>query len=214
MSDSFMLATRIPMTREGFEAWLDAPVSGVEVIENPGEMFTGWFWDGTDSADRWDRVEEDTTAREFFAECVEEACAGRPTTVVLGYREGALEAYLFDAGYDESSVHTALLLFAAAGRFRSEPGEDRVLFWAETNGALLKPSSDGWLAVLSVGRDGARFVGRVDLAETVAGLRAVEDRFYALIERMAEAEEGWDGEGVFRTEVPRELVFVDGGLVG
>ncbi|WP_331769898.1 hypothetical protein OG948_39990 (plasmid) [Embleya sp. NBC_00888] len=211
VSESFMLATRIPMARRDFETWLDIPVPGTEVLANPGEMFTGWFWDGTGSDDRWARVEEDTTAREFFAECVEQACAGEPTTVVLLYREGALEAYLFEIGYDERSMHTALLLLAGAGRFGSEPGREHVLFWAETSGALLKPSDDGWLAVLSVGRDGARFTGRADLAETVAGLRPTEDRFYALIERMAEDEERWDSESgdSFHSDAPRDPLFID-----
>ncbi|MGW0662143.1 hypothetical protein [Streptodolium elevatio] len=206
-----MLAARVPMTREGFEAWLDAPVPGVEVVANPGEMFTGWFWDGSSSADRWDRLDADTTAREFFAECVEESCAGRSTTVVLLHREGALEAYLFEVGYDEYTMHTAMLLLAGAGRFRSEPGDDYVLFWAETSGALLKPSSDAWLAVLSVGQEGARFVGRVDLAETVAALKPAEERFYALIERMAEDEEEWDADAgePFAAETPRDTLFVD-----
>ncbi|MFI6585987.1 hypothetical protein [Embleya sp. NPDC050493] len=86
-----------------------------------------------------------------------------------------------------------------------------MLFRAEASGALLKPFDDGWPAVLSVGRDGARFTDCADLAETVAGLRPTEDRFYALIERMAEDEEQADSEsdGPFHCEAPRDPLFID-----
>ncbi|GAB3831447.1 hypothetical protein ACFPIJ_29875 [Dactylosporangium cerinum] len=38
---SYLLATRMPMSRAGFEAWLNAPLPGLDVIENPAAMWTG-----------------------------------------------------------------------------------------------------------------------------------------------------------------------------
>lgn len=93
MPDSFLVATRIPMSREGFERWLDAPAPGLGAIANPAAMFDGWFWHG-DRRDDWSAPE--LTPRAFFADRVEQACAGKPATTILLHRDGALEAYLFD----------------------------------------------------------------------------------------------------------------------
>lgn len=208
MSDGFMLATRIPMTRDGFDRWLGTPAPGPSAIADPGTMFDGWFWDGR-PAD-WSRAGAGVTPRAFFGGRVRGSCEGQPTMTVLLYRGGALEAYLFDLGHDEASVHTALLLFAAAGPFKSEPAEDAVLFWAETSGALGDPEWGGRLAVLLVGTDGARFTPACDLTAPVTALRPAEDRFYDLVGRMAEEEE--THEGAFRSSVPLDPAFTDPAL--
>ncbi|MEU5696194.1 hypothetical protein [Actinosynnema sp. NPDC020468] len=209
MSDSFMVAARIPMTREAFEAWLDTPTPDpAAVIANPTAVFDGWYWDGRAVEDEWESVET-TTPREYFADRVGWACDGEPETTVLLHRDGALEAYLFHLGYDEAGVHTALALLAAAGPHKSADAEDVVLFWAETSGSLWRPEDKGWLAVLAVGRTGARFVADLDLAPAVAALKPVEQRFFELVDRLGEAEESWDSEGEYRTGIPREESFVD-----
>ncbi|WP_283137439.1 hypothetical protein [Rhizohabitans arisaemae] len=211
MSDSFMLATRIPMTREGFERWLDTPAPDPGAIANPGDMFDGWFWNGRRADTEWGSAEVGVTPRDFFGGLVVRACSGASSVGVLLHREDALEAYLFHLGYAESTVHTALLMFAAAGAFKSEPAEDTVLFWAEAGGSLRDARWDGWLAVLSVGKDGARFTGTVDLADPIAGLRSVEDRFFAMVDRLAEEEESWDSDSgaPYRTDTPRDPAFTD-----
>ncbi|MET7425005.1 hypothetical protein [Dactylosporangium sp. NPDC005555] len=43
---SYMLATRMPMSRTGFDAWLGTPPPGLDVIGNPADMWTGWDNDG------------------------------------------------------------------------------------------------------------------------------------------------------------------------
>ncbi|GAA2312833.1 hypothetical protein GCM10010234_66930 [Streptomyces hawaiiensis] len=58
------------------------------------------------------------------------------------HEEGALEAYLCHFGFRERDVPTALLMFAAAGEFKSGAAKDTVLFWAETGGNLLE-ADDG-----------------------------------------------------------------------
>lgn len=210
MSDSFLLATRIPMARADFERWLDTPIPGPAAIADPDAMFDGWFWDGKRAADAWRAATPGITAREFFAGCVAGAAAGSPVTCVLAHEDGALQVYLCDLmGYLESFVHTALLALAAAGALAGDDARHPVLFWAETAGNLPGPEWPGWLAVLTVGRGGAHFVAEADLTAAIAGLRPLEERFFALVERMAEGEESWGGDGEYRVAAPLEPRFVD-----
>ena len=200
------------MSREGFEAWLSTPTPGVSRIANPADMFDGWLWNGKRADREWDSGDGGITPREFFSEGIEDTCSGESSDgCIVLHRDGALEAYLFHFGYKEWSVRTALLMFAAAGEFKSEAAEDTVLFWAETGGNLWEADDDGWLAVLSVGKSGARFVSERDLTDTVAALRPVESRFFDMIERLSEEEEAWDSESGhdFHTDTPRNPAFVD-----
>ncbi|WP_067828527.1 hypothetical protein [Actinomadura kijaniata] len=221
MSDGFMVATRIAMTREGFDRWLDTPAPGPDAIANPGGMFDGWFWDGRRADTAWRNAAVGVTPRDFFAERVGRTGSGTPEMSVLLYREGALEAYLFGLGYVEREVHTALLMFAAAGAFKTEPAPDAVLFWAETGGGLREPDWRGWLAVLSVGKDLSRFTPAsglppAGLADPITALRPVEDRFFRLVECLGEEEESWDWESgePFTTTTPRDELFVDPEVLG
>lgn len=43
-----MLATRIPMSRDGFDAWLRTPLPDLGIIEDPAAMYTGWALDSTE----------------------------------------------------------------------------------------------------------------------------------------------------------------------
>ncbi|WP_433053472.1 hypothetical protein [Dactylosporangium sp. CS-033363] len=203
MSDSFLVAGRLPMSRESFEQWLDAPLPGEPAIANPAAMFTGWYWDGQDAPGNWSAAARGRTVRGWLADRVEAACTG-PSGTVLRHRDGALEVYLFDLGYWAPGVQAALLALAAA----RPSAESLVLFWSETSGSLWKPDGDGWLSALSVDESGARFVAGRDLTATVAGLRPVEAEFFAMAERIAEDEERWDPrtQPEFRTEIPMEYV--------
>jgi hypothetical protein len=206
-----MVAARIPMSREGFEAWLRTPVEDLGGISNPAEMFDGRLWDGRRAEDEWDAAGVGATPGEYFAERVEDSCGGNEECGVLLHRDGALEVYLFHLGYSRRSVHTALLMLAAAGGFKSGSADDTVLFWAEAGATLLPADADGWLAVLSVGTDGARFVPARDLTDVVAGLRPAENRFFDLVERLSEESEDWDWESgeQFGTRTPRDPAFTD-----
>lgn len=151
-------------------------------------MFDGWFWEGSRADQRWDSVDGGITPRAFFVAGIEDACSGKSSDgCIVLHRDGALEAYLFHFGYKERSVHTALLMFAAAGDFKSEA---TVLFWAETGGNLLGE---------------ARFVSERDLTGTVAGLRPVESRFFDMVGWLGEEEESWDSDSGrdFPTDTPR-----------
>lgn len=209
VSDTFVVAGRIPMERKGFEQWLEMPVPGVEVIENRGAMYDRWFWDG--KVPDWGQVEEGVTVREYFADCFGEDVGG--LTYVVRYREGALEVYLMHFGFCESNVYTALVMLAAAGRLSSEAAPSVVLFWAETSGSMFSADSDAWLATLSVGVEGARFVAGIDLAGTVAQLRAAEASYFELLGQLAEVEEsvGADGDSRFAA-IGRDPRYVDAAM--
>ncbi|MFD6162339.1 hypothetical protein ACFWF7_39220 [Nocardia sp. NPDC060256] len=190
MSDTFVVAARIPMGRVAFEQWLATPAPGPQVIENRDAMYDRWFWDG--KVPDWRQAEEGITPREYFADCFGEDTGG--LTYVLRYQEGALEAYLMHFGFCESNIYTALVMLAAAGRLSSEPAPSVVLFWAETSGSMFAADSNGWLATLSVGVDGARFATDIDLTATIADLRPAETSYFDLLDRLAEAEESVDAE--------------------
>ncbi|QXJ22457.1 hypothetical protein AGRA3207_003457 [Actinomadura graeca] len=201
MSDSFMVAARIPRAREAFERWLDTPVpEAADAIENPDQMYTGWFWDGTSPQDDWNLDREGKNPRTLFAEQIDKGQG----VAVLRHRDGALEAYLLHWGFDRWSVHMALLALAVAGPHKADGGDDHAIFWAETSGSLGPPDWDGRLACLAIGRTGARFTGRTDLTGVLAALGPAEDAFFALVERL-HAEEEADGPHLS----PREPEFVD-----
>ncbi|MFB8282295.1 hypothetical protein [Nocardia colli] len=208
MSDTFVVAARIPMGREAFEQWLETPAPGPEVIGNPGAMFDGWFWDG--KAPDWRQAEEGVTPREYFADCFGDDTGG--LTYVLRYREGALEAYLMHFGFCESNIYTALVMLAAAGRLSS--ATSLVLFWAETSGSMFAADSSGWLATLSVGVDGAQFAADIDLTATIAELRAAEASYFDLLVRLSEVEEsvGAEGKSSFAA-IARDPRYVDAAVL-
>ncbi|MEV6102581.1 hypothetical protein [Nocardia sp. NPDC051981] len=210
MSDTFVVAARIPMRRAEFEQWLETPAPGPEAIENHGAMYDGWFWDG--KTPDWRQAERGLTPREHFADCFGEDTGG--LTYVLRYREGALEAYLMHFGFCESNIYTALVMLSAAGPSSSEGTPSVVLFWAETSGSMFAADSDAWLATLSVGVDGARFVADLDLTATVAELRAAEASYFDLLAQLAEVEESVGAECESRlATIARDPRYVDAAVL-
>ncbi|MET8650165.1 hypothetical protein [Nocardia aurea] len=207
MSDSFLVAARIPMSRDGFERWLDTPVTDPAVIADQETVFDGWFWDG-ERAD-WSRAEIGLSPREFFADHVEDACDGGVTTCVVVHRDDALEIYSMCLGFLESFVLTALRMLAATAWFKSDPAPDTALFWAETGATLPDARGAGWLSVLTIGGEGARFTADADLKATIDGLRPAEALFFEMVDQLAEAEEDHDGVAPYHTVIPRDHAFVD-----
>lgn len=210
VSDTFVVAARIPMRRAAFVQWLETPAPGPEAIENHAAMYDGWFWDG--KTPDWRQAERGLTPREYFTDCFGEHTGG--LTYVLRYREGALEVYLMHFGFCESNIYTALVMLAAAGRQSSEGSPSVVLFWAETSGAMFAADSDAWLATLSVGVDGARFASDLDLTATVAELRVAETSYFDLLALLAEVEEsvGTGCESRFAA-IARDPRFVDAAVL-
>ncbi|WP_030266859.1 hypothetical protein [Streptomyces sp. NRRL B-24484] len=88
---SFMVAARIPMPREGFDAWLRTPPPGPGAIDNPSAMYTGWALDGAEPD--WG-----LTALAAYPAAVAAILAARAATGLTParHRDGAPEVYLYD----------------------------------------------------------------------------------------------------------------------
>jgi len=214
MSDSFMVAARIQMSRAGFETWLATPVPGVAAIENPARMYDGWSWHGKETPGQWPAPERIGTPRDHVAQRIEQTCQGQPELTILRHRDGALEAYFFNLGY--GTFDHALLILAAAKAFRSDEGEDLALYWAEAAGWLVEPDGSDCLAVLAIGAGRVRFVDSWDLSATVAALTPVQDSYFDLVEAIGADSQGWDwnSERQFFTAAPRDPRFVDPSVLG
>ncbi|MBE1600408.1 MULTISPECIES: hypothetical protein [Streptomyces] len=193
---SFMLATRIPMARDGFEEWLRTPLPGLGIIENPSAMYTGWAADGAETD--WDltevavhypaapaaiRADREKTPSQLLAP---RAAQG---LTLLRHRDDALEAYLYDYHGEETGTHTALLMLAGAGRFAPAGTESPVLYWGGDVDPGLPMNGDRPLAVLLVGSTRSRFVATYPLEALIAHLTPVETDFLA-----ATAAHGADDE--------------------
>ncbi|GAB7051208.1 hypothetical protein [Catenuloplanes indicus] len=167
MSYSFVVAGRLPMSRDAFGAWLDAPVPGPAVISNPGDMFAGWYWDDRPRPEDWSDAPATGTPRDLLA-----ARDPEDTITVVRHERGALEAYLWTPAWSGAwaPAQQRLLLMLAGARV---PGH--VLFWEDAAGAL--PDADSLLALLSVTPDRARFLGRTDIGPLLDELRPVEEAF-------------------------------------
>ncbi|GAA3220629.1 hypothetical protein GCM10010532_050420 [Dactylosporangium siamense] len=196
-----MLATRMPMSRTGFEAWLDAPLPGLDIIENPAAMWTGWVDDAGDPD--WDLADlagypaAVTAIREARGSTPRRLLAARAAggSTVARHHDGALELYLYDYHADTYGTQTSLLMLAGAGRHAEAGAATPVLHWGGDVYPDLPLGGDQPLAVLLVDRAGARFVDRYPVDALIERLRPVEAVFLAAGEA-AGGEGDWAAEGL------------------
>ncbi|WP_326557355.1 hypothetical protein [Micromonospora sp. NBC_01796] len=191
VSFTFVTAARIPMPRTGFDSWLDVPIASAAVIENPADMFVGWYWGDREGQADWTDAETDLTPRELLAGRVAASCAvnGDGVLTVLRYRDGALEAYLWTVGYPgvwETAARRLLLMLAGAGAVKDDGPDGYVLFWEDAAGMLPRRDQDSPLALLTVNNSRVRFVGKRPLADLLAEPEPVEDAFAELAEALDE----------------------------
>ncbi|MFF5965110.1 hypothetical protein ACFY64_15495 [Streptomyces collinus] len=181
---SFMLATRIPMSRDGFDEWLRTPLPGLDIIENASAMYTGWAIDGADPD--WDLAE--TAAH--YPQAVVGIRADRDKTPLqlltpraaqgfdlLRHRDEALEVYLYDYHGEATSTQTHLLMLAGAGRFAHPGTEAPVMCWGGDVYPDLPMPGDEPLAIMLVTHTRARFVDTYPLDTLIANLTPIETDF-------------------------------------
>jgi hypothetical protein len=179
-----MLATRMPMSRAGFDAWLAAPLPGLDVIGNPGAMWAGWVDDAGEPD--WDLAElagspaAVTAIRADRAATPLRRLAARAAAGVTlaRHHDGALEVYLYDYHGDVYGTQTDLLMLAGAGRFAEEGAA--VMYWGGEVYPDLPLGGDRPLTVLLVEPGGARFVDRHPVGALIERLRPVEAAFLAV----------------------------------
>ncbi|MFB9412363.1 hypothetical protein [Dactylosporangium matsuzakiense] len=169
---SYMVAARIPMTRAGFEDWLDTPVPGTGAIADAETVWPRWTpLPGTPRA----RL----TAR---------AAQGWTLARHVG---GVLELYLYDYHADAGTTQAELLLLAAAGRRAT--AETAAMYWGGNGYPDLPFGGDEPIAVLLTGPDGARFTDRYRRPALLAHLRPAETAFLAAIGPHGET---WHADGL------------------
>lgn len=181
---SFMLASRIPMSRYGFDEWLRTPMPCLDIIENPSAMYAGWAIDG--AAPDWDLAE--TAAH--YPQAVAGIRADREKTPLqlvapraaqgfdlLRHRNEALEVYLYDYHGEETSTQTQLLMLAGAGRFAQPGTEAPVMYWGGDVDPGLPMPGDEPLAIMLVTDTGVRFVDTYRLDTLIADLTRIETDF-------------------------------------
>ncbi|WP_327343450.1 hypothetical protein [Streptomyces europaeiscabiei] len=200
---SFMLATRTPMSRDGFDEWLRTPLPDLDVIENPSAMYAGWVNDGADPD--WDlteltvhhpsavtgiRADRDKSPLQLLAP---RAAQG---FTLLRHCGEALEVYLYDYHGEETSTLTALLMLAGAGRFAHADTETPVMYWGGDLYPDLPVNGDQPLAVMLVTATRARFVDTYPLDTLIADLRPVEADFLAATAYGDDENPGQDPPGL------------------
>lgn len=183
---SYMLATRMPMSREGFDAWLAAPLAGLDVIANPDELWRGWAADG--AKPDWDLTELDRTRTPL--ELLAARAAGGFT--LARHHDRALEIYLYDYHPDVHGTLTGLLMLAGAGRFADGDADTPVLYWGGDVYPGLPFDDHSVLSVLLVGRTAARFTARYPFAALTARLLPVEEAFLGAVVDPEGDDPGWD----------------------
>ncbi|MBO7936760.1 hypothetical protein JTP77_012580 [Streptomyces sp. S9] len=183
---SFMLATRIPMSRNGFDEWLRTPLPGLDIIENPSAMYRGWAvdgahpdWDLTETAAHYPRAAAGIRADRTKSPLHLLAPRATQGFNLLRYREEALEVYLYDYHGEETSTQTDLLMLAGAGRFAQPGTEAPVLYWGGDIYPGLPLPGDAPLAVMLVTDTRARFVDTYPLDALITELTPIEADFLA-----------------------------------
>lgn len=218
---SFMLATRMPMSRTGFDAWLGTPLPGLDAIDNPAAMWTGWAgqanqagepdWDLTAIADSPAAVAAIRDARGGTPLQLLAARAAHGVTLAR-HHDGALEVYLYDYHGDVYGTQTELLMLAGAGRFADESAP--VMFWGGDVYPDLPLGGDLPLAVLLVDGAGARFVDRYPVDALIGRLRPVEAAFLTAAEAAGEptdGDPGWDTATLLDAAVRDRIAVGRGG---
>lgn len=181
---SFMLATRIPMSRDGFDEWLRTPLPGPDIIENPYAMYTGWAvdgahpdWDLTETAAHYPQaaagIRADRTKSPLQL-LVPRAAQGFN---LVRHRDEALEVYLYAYHGEETSAQNDLLMLAGAGRYAHPGTEAPVLYWGGDIYPSLPMPGDEPLAVLLVTDTRARFVDTYPLDALITDLTPIETDF-------------------------------------
>ncbi|MEU8076256.1 hypothetical protein AB0B31_12495 [Catellatospora citrea] len=209
---SYMLATRMPMSREGFDGWLAAPLPDLGVLANPGELWHGWAAEG--ATPDWEltalagspaavtslRADRTRTPLELLA-----ARAAQGFTLAR-HHDGALEVYLYDYHAHTYGTLTDLLMLAGAGRFADDDAEAPVVYWGGDVHPGLPFDGGSVLSVLLVGRTSARFTAAYSFAALAERLRPVEEAFLGAVVDPDGEDPSWDSAEVLdpavRARVP------------
>lgn len=175
MSDSFVVAARLPLAKKKVTAWLRTPWPESLALS---AMFEGRAWDGREGPSWTPKGKaKPKTVRHFFASVADGVCEGHGGLVLAwDGRAKCVWLHQLSVGFDEARIAGAFIaLSAAAPHLAAKKSVDAILT-AEPSGRL---DADGVLAVMQVDTSGVRF--DADAAPIVKALAPVEERFVAAL---------------------------------
>lgn len=177
MSDTFVLAAHLPMPMSELAAFLKRRPTAKRLVRRGTAMFEGWGWQGKKSD--WRQGFAAVSNQELLAGLVAETASGQsPMTLVFAHdrRRNGFDFYFTLAGFASDTLQALLLALASAGKSFRDGAEAHVVLLAETSGRLKAKSV---LSVLSIDRQGARFVGpdELEIAPLLQTLKPAEKRF-------------------------------------
>ena len=175
MSDSFVIAARLPLAKKKVTAWLRTPWPESLALS---AMFEGRAWDGREGPSWTPKGKaKPKTVRHFFASVADGVCEGHGGLVLAwDGRAKCVWLHQLSVGFDEARIAGAFIaLSAAAPHLAAKKSVDAILT-AEPSGRL---DADGVLAVMQVDTGGIRF--DADAAPIVKALAPVEERFVAAL---------------------------------
>lgn len=174
MSEAFIVAGRLTLTPEEFEAWLQSPSPGPESVEDWDRMYAGWFWKTHSARLNWEAG--NGTVEDRLRETVRLA-QNNPFIVLLKYfdeearntaeknaagSKGEFWLYVMSMmGNDDRLAERLMAIVRTAASHKSEQTLEPVVYWPDMSGAL---SYGGVLSVALVGSDYSEFGDAADLA--------------------------------------------------
>lgn len=206
MSDTFIVAASLPMTREAYEQWLDAPLPAPNAFDDWSAMYKGWYWENVTPTNPSDDPGA-TTARDWIKGFANGGIKSQLSICLAVHQDDHLRFYASELmGPLHDRAQEALSMLRAASAFVTAPGY--AAYWAETGGRLVEPKA--LLSLCAIDGEGSRFVPRaaVDADAAIEMLQPVDDLYCELIDAMGEESSSP------RSEVFMSERFIDPAISG
>ena len=165
MSDAFNVATHVPMSRAGFEAWLESAPASPGSFGDWDQIYRGWYW-AKSSPPRIPDAPSDATVRALLAERVLDA-ETLPHVTLLRHVEDHL--VFFDMkviGPNHAHSLVSITLLRQTVTHLAPGAEGYILYWAELGGHI--PTESGVISMCRLDSRGSRFVTPTDLGTKAA----------------------------------------------
>lgn len=155
MSDSFIVAGKLALSRDEYDRWLASPAPGPASLTDWNAMYAGWSWDGKRPSGAW---REKGTVEATLSRVLSWA-ATDPWIVLLRYEDGVFRFVVVCAmGPVDTAAEELVATFRSASAFKSD-GVDWVLYWSEPSGLF---DFSGMLSVARVAPGQSAFVATAD----------------------------------------------------
>ncbi len=112
MSDTFIVAAKLRLSKKAVSSGLRSPFPSRDVIPNRDQMFDGWYWNGK-SPIGWDQVSTSRLVKHRFAR-IADFCVDSESESTVAFYNGKKKAvfiYHMMIDYSPASVCETLKLF-------------------------------------------------------------------------------------------------------